>query len=68
MDNLPDGEFDLLLLGDSLVEFWPEELWHPWRIFNMGAAADKTQHLLWRLDQIAPHRIKPKFILVMVNQ
>jgi hypothetical protein len=52
MARRPDGPFDVLLVGDSLAEFWPDALWSPRSVFNFGVRADKTQHTLWRLEQL----------------
>ncbi len=50
--HLPRVAVDLCLVGDSLTEYWPETAWAPWRVFNFGIAADKTQHVIWRLDEL----------------
>ena len=41
-----------MLIGDSHVEYWPSHLWGSLTTYNFGVAADKTQHLLWRLGSL----------------
>ncbi len=67
MGMLPAEKFDLLLVGDSLVEFWLDEFWKSLHVFNMGVAADKTQHVSWRLDQIATGSLKAEASLIVVG-
>jgi len=52
MSRRPNGPVDLMLVGDSLVESWPDELWAPLNVFNFGVKADSMQHTLWRLEQL----------------
>lgn len=51
MDALADASPSLYLIGDSHAEFWPQEVLPP-GAFNLGNAGDKTQSVLWRLEQI----------------
>lgn len=67
LDNLPPRDFDVLLVGDSLVEYWPEDPWKGATIFNLGIAADKTQHLLWRLNEISPGRIMSRYAVLLIG-
>jgi lysophospholipase L1-like esterase len=67
MGRFPRRPVDLVLVGDSLVHYWPDALWKPWAVFNFGIAADKTQHTLWRLQQVAPASIQARFVVVMLG-
>jgi tetratricopeptide (TPR) repeat protein len=67
MRRLPMRRLHLLLVGDSLVHFWPQPCWRGLRVFNFGIAADKTQHLLWRLQQLRPYRVDPVTAVVMIG-
>jgi tetratricopeptide (TPR) repeat protein len=67
MARRPDGPFDLMLVGDSLVEYWPDELWEPLDIFNFGVKADKTQHVLWRLEQLPPGSLDCRHAVILLG-
>jgi tetratricopeptide (TPR) repeat protein len=67
MVTRPSGAFDLFLVGDSLVEFWPEDLWAPLRIFNFGVRADKTQHALWRLEQLPAGSVECSHAVILLG-
>ena len=58
---------NLLLIGDSLIQEWPEALWKPKRVLNLGSGGDKTQQVLWRLDQIPPQAIAPAHVLLLIG-
>jgi lysophospholipase L1-like esterase len=58
---------DLLLVGDSLAEWWPEQMFEGLSVFNFGLAGDRTQHLLWRLMQAADGSLKARCALVVVG-
>ena len=53
------GGIDVLFLGDSITDFWRDPnrglaVWQrnyaPLHAANFGISADRTQHLLWRLE------------------
>jgi hypothetical protein len=67
MARRPDGPIDIMLVGDSLVEYWPDELWAPFKVFNFGTKADKTQHALWRLGQLPPRSIECRHALILLG-
>ncbi len=64
--HLPHVPIDLCLVGDSLTEYWPETAWAPWQVFNFGVAADKTQHVIWRLDELT-RPIAAAHVLIMAG-
>ena len=68
------GGIDLLFLGDSITDFWRNRgsnVWNqyyaPRRAANFGISADRTQHVLWRLDNGEVDGIKPKVIVLMIG-
>ena len=63
----PTGPVDLMLVGDSLVECWPDPLWAPLTVFNFGVKADKTQHALWRLEQLPPASIDCRHVVILLG-
>jgi lysophospholipase L1-like esterase len=57
----------LVVLGDSIVEWWPEDLWIR-DAAKLGLAADRTQNLLWRLDHgLLEHAAEDAVIVVMIG-
>ena len=67
MARRPDGPIDIMLVGDSLVEYWPDELWRPLKVFNFGVKADKTQHALWRLEQLPPDSVDCRHAVILLG-
>ena len=58
---------DLLLLGDSLAESWPNDSFGDLCVFNFGLAGDRTQHLLWRLLQVPDQAFRVRCALLMIG-
>ena len=67
MARRPQEPVDVMLVGDSLAEFWPDELWRPLKVFNFGVRADKTQQALWRLEQLPAASIDSRHAVVMLG-
>jgi pimeloyl-ACP methyl ester carboxylesterase len=65
--TVPESPVDLVILGDSLAQYWSEGLWKPRTVFNLGVAADKTQHVLWRMQAPELVNLKPKVVLIIVG-
>jgi lysophospholipase L1-like esterase len=69
------GNVDLLLIGDSITHGWEgnegKELWQkyyaPRNAVNLGIGGDRTQHVLWRLDNGNIEGIKPKLAVLMIG-
>jgi lysophospholipase L1-like esterase len=73
------GNVDVLFLGDSITDFWRREdknqggkaVWDknfaPLRAANFGISADRTQHVLWRLEHGEVDGIKPKVVVLMIG-
>jgi lysophospholipase L1-like esterase len=73
------GAVDVLFLGDSITDFWRRE--HPTqggkktfdatfshlRTANFGISGDRTQHVLWRLENGELEGIKPKVVVLMIG-
>jgi lysophospholipase L1-like esterase len=57
VDQARTGGFELAFLGDSITEGWAgagNEIWQqrfaPRHAINLGIGGDRTQHVLWRLN------------------
>jgi lysophospholipase L1-like esterase len=65
---------DLIFIGDSITEQFRWGAGAPvWntrfdnRAFDFGLGADRTQHVLWRLDNFDLSFLKPKVAVVMIG-
>jgi arylsulfatase A-like enzyme/lysophospholipase L1-like esterase len=70
---------DVLFLGDSITDFWRctdklrggKAVWDanfaPLNAANFGIGADRTQHLLWRMQHGELDGIKPKAIVLLIG-
>ncbi len=68
------GEVDLLFLGDSITQGWEGAGKDAWerhfgtlRPMNAGIGGDRTQHVLWRLENGNVKGITPKVAIVMIG-
>jgi lysophospholipase L1-like esterase len=76
-----DRQVDLVLLGNSITQGWGGEgrtvwsaapqIWDsllkPLNAANFGISGDRTQHLLWRIQNGNFDRIKPRVIAVEIG-
>jgi len=67
-------DVDLLMLGDSITQGWEEggqAVWQQYyqhrKAFNLGFNADRTEHVLWRLQHGAVDSMSPKLIVLMIG-
>jgi lysophospholipase L1-like esterase len=65
---------DLIFIGDSITEQWRWGAGRPvWnqhfeeRAFDFGLGADKTEHTLWRLENIDLPGLAPKAAVIMIG-
>ena len=72
--RLAEGNVDLLLLGDSITNYWDttglavEEYYYGDRnCVDLGFGSDRTQHLLWRLDDLPMEKIHPKAAVILIG-
>jgi lysophospholipase L1-like esterase len=54
-----------LIVGDSIAGLWRVNL--PGEIFNFGVAGDRTQWILWRLDQVDFSKVKFENVIVIAG-
>ncbi|MCU0786711.1 MAG: platelet-activating factor acetylhydrolase IB subunit [Verrucomicrobia bacterium] len=67
-------EVDLLFLGDSITDGWRtkgSKVWAqyylPRHAANFGIAGDRTQHVLWRIENGELDGIKPKVVVLLIG-
>jgi beta-glucosidase len=67
-------EIDLLFIGDSITHGWEDagaEVWQAYyeerQAFNLGFSGDRTEHVLWRLENGAVAGMAPKLAVVMIG-
>ena len=73
------GGIDVLFLGDSITDFWQRDnpnqggkaVWEKnygaMRAANFGISADRTQHVLWRMEHGELDGISPKVVVLMIG-
>mgnify|MGYP005844473047 CR=1 FL=1 len=67
-----DGVIDVAFVGDSITARWRgnenwEKHWGAYRAVNMGIGGDRTQHVLWRLQEGDLEGYKAKLFVVMIG-
>jgi lysophospholipase L1-like esterase len=68
-----EGNIDLLFLGDSITENWHRtpEIWKTnydaLHVANFGIGGDRTQHVLWRIENGELDGIHPKVVVLMIG-
>jgi cephalosporin-C deacetylase len=80
LEKRSKGKIDLYFLGDSITRRWgtSDALWSAlyanwrenflgWNAGNFGWGADKTQHMLWRLQNGELDGVNPKVIVIMAG-
>ena len=68
------GEVDVIFLGDSITQGWEgagKQAWErhfaPLKAMNAGIGGDRTEHVLWRLDNGNIAGITPQVAVVMIG-
>lgn len=68
------GPADLIFIGDSITQAWESvgrRVWmkhyHKRNTVNLGISGDRTEHVLWRLDNGNIKGIKPKAAVIMIG-
>jgi len=72
--RVKQGNVDLIFVGDSITQRWEgrgREVWEKYyshrKAVNLGIGGDRTQHVLWRLDNGNIDGISPKVAVVMIG-
>ena len=72
--RIAQGNVDLIFIGDSITHGWESAGKSTWsshyskrNAVNLGIGGDRTQHVLWRLDNGNVKNITPKAAVVMIG-
>jgi beta-glucosidase len=73
-ERVKQGNVDLIFIGDSITQGWEragkaawDEFYSKRNAVNLGIGGDRTQHVLWRLDNGNIEGIKPKLAVLMIG-
>ncbi|MFT3780702.1 MAG: GDSL-type esterase/lipase family protein [Nibricoccus sp.] len=66
------GEAELIFLGDSITQMtqWSEnwkKTFEGYRYLNFGIGGDRTQNVLWRLENGEVGKLKPKVVVLLIG-
>jgi lysophospholipase L1-like esterase len=65
------GNIDLLFLGDSITEGFNGDVfkqrYEKYNAANFGISGDRTQHVLWRIQNGELEGIKPKVVVILIG-
>tara|TARA_R110002153_G_scaffold271568_4_gene439133 strand:- start:4163 stop:4888 length:726 start_codon:yes stop_codon:yes gene_type:complete len=68
------GKVDLVFLGDSITHYWETKAPQVWQQYyakrnalNLGFSADRTENVLWRLQNGEVANIDPKLLVLMIG-
>ena len=72
--RVKQGNVDLVFVGDSITQGWEGRGKNVWAKFygkrnavNLGIGGDRTQHVIWRLDNGNLAGIAPKAAVIMIG-
>jgi beta-glucosidase len=67
-------DVDLLFIGDSITHGWEnvgaaiwQEYYQRRNAFNLGFSGDRTEHVLWRIDNGAIDSMKPELVVLLIG-
>ena len=73
-ERIAKGDVDLLFIGDSITQGWEgsgkavwDEFYGSRNAVNLGIGGDRTQHVLWRLDDGNIDGVNPKAAVIMIG-
>jgi len=74
VEQAKKGGVDILFMGDSITDNWRSKgvnVWNkyyaPQHAANFGIGGDRTQHVLWRIENGELDGIKPKVTVLMIG-
>lgn len=74
VERANQGDIDLLLLGNSITDYWNkrakdvyQDTFGDYKTANFGISADRTQHLLWRLQNGIGEGFQPEVTVLLIG-
>ena len=79
VDRAKQGKIDVLFLGDSITQYWTDEnparggksVWDrefaPLRAACFGIAGDRTEYVIWRLQNGEARGYQPKVVVLLIG-
>jgi len=74
VDRIAQGNVDLLMIGDSITAGWEKSgktVWDKYyasrNAVNLGIGGDRTEHVLWRLENGEIENIHPKLAVLLIG-
>lgn len=74
LERIKQGNVDIIMIGDSITHGWEKSgkpVWDQYyanrNAVNMGFSGDRTQHVLWRLENGEVNNIDPKLAVIMIG-
>lgn len=72
LERAREGRIDLLFLGDSITQGWSgNPIWkrhyQPRHAANFGIGGDRTQHVLWRIQNGELEGFEPRVVVLMIG-
>ena len=68
------NDWDIVFIGDSITHGWEsagKKTWNKYyrkrKSLNLGFSGDRTEHVLWRLDNGEFDGVKPKVVVIMIG-
>ena len=66
------GKAQLVMIGDSITHNWERqknyaELFSPYNTLNLGFGGDRTENVLWRIQNGEIDNISPKLVTMMIG-
>lgn len=72
--RVAQGNVDLVFIGDSITQGWEgagKEVWAEFygdrNAVNLGIGGDRTQHVIWRMENGNLEGISPKLAVIMIG-
>lgn len=74
LERVKQGGVDLIMIGDSITSGWEDsgkKVWDEYyghrNALNLGYGGDRTQHVLWRMQNGEIDGINPKLAIVLIG-
>lgn len=74
LDRVKQGNADMIFLGDSITSGWNgkgkkvwDQYYTPRNAINIGVGGDRTQNVLWRLENGAVDGLNPKLAVLLIG-